>query len=72
MEPVFTLPYPEFCVAQQLTKHFPRRRGYSLYVPASRQEPGVDLLLARRRAGRAKVACIQVKGTGYRFRRSLP
>jgi hypothetical protein len=63
MEPTFTLPYPEFCVAQQLARHFPASRGYSLYVPVSRQQPGVDLVLARRRGNRVRVACIQVKSS---------
>lgn len=63
MEPVFTLPYSEFCVAQQLARHLPASKGYSLYVPISRQQPGVDLVLARRRGNRVRVACIQVKSS---------
>lgn len=64
MEPIFTLPYPEFCVAQQLARLFPASRGYSIYsiyTPVSRQQPGVDLLLARRRPRQIRVASIQVK-----------
>lgn len=63
MEPVFTLPYSEFCVAQQLARHLPASKGYSLYAPVSRQQPGVDLVLARRRGNRVRVACIQVKSS---------
>lgn len=70
MEPVFSLPYSEFCVAQQLAKLFPASRGYSLYAPVSRQEPGVDLVLARRRGRRVRVACIQVKSSRTYSRRS--
>lgn len=63
MEPVFTLPYSEFCVAQQLARHLPASRGYSLCVPISRQQLGVDLILTRRRAKGSRVASIQVKSS---------
>src|SRR2546425_13016618 len=61
MEAMFTLPYAEFCVAQQLTRLLPPRRGYRVFVPTSRQEPGVDLVLAQRVGGRTRVATVQVK-----------
>lgn len=63
MEPVFTLPYSEFCVAQQLARLLPGAKGYSLYAPISRQQPGVDLLIARRSGQRVRVARIQVKSS---------
>ena len=63
MEPIFTLPYTEFCVAQQLARLLPAAKGYSLYAPVSRQQPGVDLLIARRRNQRIGVASIQVKSS---------
>ncbi len=63
MEPVFTLPYSEFCVAQRLRKLFPAGKGYSIYVPPSRQEPGVDLVLARRLRRRTRVVTIQIKSS---------
>jgi hypothetical protein len=63
MEPIFSLPYSEFCVAQQLAKWLPAKEGYSIYAPISRQQPGVDLLLGRRRASRTSVASIQVKSS---------
>lgn len=47
MEPIFTLPYSEFRVANLLADYFKSSDGYSVFVPASRQEKGVDLLLAR-------------------------
>ncbi len=62
MEPVFTLPYPEFCVAQRLHKLFPTAEGYSLFVPLSRQEKGVDLMLAHR-GGRTRAVTIQIKSS---------
>jgi hypothetical protein len=63
MEPIFSLPYSEFCVAQQLARLLPAAKGYSLYAPVSRQQPGVDLLIARRRNQRIRVASIQVKSS---------
>lgn len=63
MEPAFTLTYAEFCVAQQLTRLLPAKRGYRVFVPTSRQEPGIDLVLVRRTGGRTRVATIQVKAS---------
>jgi hypothetical protein len=63
MEPIFSLPYSEFCVAQQLARLLPAKDGYSIYAPISRQQPGVDLLLGRRRGSRTTVASIQVKSS---------
>jgi hypothetical protein len=45
MEPVFTLPYSEYAVVNEFSQHFRKRDGFSIYVPASRQEKGVDFLL---------------------------
>jgi len=45
MEPVFTLPYSEYAVVNEFSQHFGKRDGFSIYVPASRQEKGVDFLL---------------------------
>ncbi len=70
MEPVFSLPYSEFCVAQQLAGLLPASQGYSLYAPVSRQQPGVDLLIARRRGRKVRVACIQVKSSRTYSRRT--
>jgi hypothetical protein len=63
MEPIFSLPYSEFCVAQQLARLLPAKQGYSLYAPVSRQQKGVDLLIARRRNQKIRVASIQVKSS---------
>ncbi len=63
MEPIFSLPYSEFCVAQQLAQLLPPSQGYSLYAPISRQQPGVDLVIARRRSRKVRVAYIQVKSS---------
>lgn len=63
MEPIFTLPYSEFVVAQQLASMLKASQGFSLYTPLSRQEKGVDLI-ATHRAGRVtRATSIQVKGS---------
>lgn len=63
MDAIYTIPYPEFCVAQQLSRLLPGSRGYSLFAPLSRQERGVDLMLVRRRRSSTKAASIQVKAS---------
>ena len=63
MDPIFTLSYAEFSAAQQLAKLFPPSKGYSIYVPLSRQEKEVDLILARRVRGTTRIASIQVKSS---------
>ena len=45
MEPLFTLPYSEYAVVNELSQHFGKQEGFSIYVPASRQEKDVDFLL---------------------------
>jgi hypothetical protein len=61
MEPILTLPYSEWLVAEHLMKALSAREGYSMYAPLSRQERGVDLILARRVNGVTKVATLQIK-----------
>lgn len=63
MDPVFTIPYSEYIVAEKLAAAFPRGEGYSLYVPISRQEKGVDLVLTHRQDSSSRVCTIQVKGS---------
>lgn len=63
MEPVFSLPYPEFCVAQRLHRLLPPAAGYAIFVPVSRQQPGVDLIVVRRRRDNTTAATIQVKSS---------
>lgn len=63
MDPVFTLPYSEYAVAQQLQRQLPNSQGYSLFAPLSRQEKGVDLILTRRRGRVTRAASLQVKAS---------
>lgn len=69
MEPVFTLPFSEYAVAQQLHRLFPPSSGYSLFAPLSRQEKGVDLVITRRRRRTTRAASIQVKASRTYSRR---
>lgn len=64
MEPVFTLQWPEFLLANRLQRLFPKSDGYALLVPASRQEKGIDLALLRKSANQSsRVVTLQVKAS---------
>ncbi len=64
MEPVFTLQWPEYLLLQELSKRFPKSKHYSVFVPASRQEKGIDLALVHKRPDSAsRVALLQVKAS---------
>jgi len=61
MEPVFTIPYSEYAVINEFSRHLGKRAGFSIYIPASRQQKGVDFLLHNSR--RNKCLRFQVKGS---------
>jgi hypothetical protein len=63
MESAFTIPYSEYCVAIHLQDLFKPKDGYSLFIPMSRQEKGVDLLLAKRQDEHIVSITIQVKAS---------
>ncbi len=58
MQPIFTMQYGEFAVADYLSKKI---KDASVFVPASAQEKGIDLLLYRYDHGCNKTNTIQVK-----------
>lgn len=58
MEPIFTMQYGEFAVADYLSKNI---KGASVFVPASAQEKGIDLLLYKYANGVNTTNTIQVK-----------
>ena len=58
MEPIFTMQYGEFAVADYLSKHI---KNASVFIPASAQEKGIDLLLYRHANGCNTTNTIQVK-----------
>ena len=63
MDPVFTIPYPEYAVASQLSGHLRASEGYAIFVPASRQQKGVDLLVTYRENRITRAMSIQVKSS---------
>ena len=63
MEPVFTLPYSEYLAANLLSHYLKAKDGYSIFIPASRQEKGIDILLTRRSGKSYKCVSFQVKSS---------
>jgi len=60
MEEIIKLPYSEQVVAEELNRLL-KKHGYSIYIPASRQQKGVDLIIHKN--GTKKIARIQVKAS---------
>ena len=58
MEPIFTMQYGEFAVADYLSKKI---KGASVFIPSSAQEKGIDLLLYKYANGVNVTNTIQVK-----------
>ena len=63
VDPIFTLQWPEFLLASGLQKKLPKTEGYSVLVPVSRQEKGIDLALLRKAHKRSRTITIQVKAS---------
>lgn len=64
MDPVFTLQWTEYLAAAELARHFKKADDFTVLVPASRQEKGIDLALVKKRPnGASRVALIQVKAS---------
>lgn len=63
MDPVFTLQWPEFVVAHRLQQRLPKKNGYSLLIPLSRQEKGVDLAILKKLGGAHRTVTIQIKAS---------
>jgi hypothetical protein len=61
MEPVFTIPYSEYEVINEFRRHLGKRTGFSIYIPTSRQQKGVDFLLHNSKHN--KCLRFQVKGS---------
>lgn len=57
----FTIPYPEYDIADILQKQFPRSENYSVAIPLSRQQKYYDLLLVKGESRRT--VTIQVKSS---------
>lgn len=61
MNPIFTLPFPEYAVSIELQKFFKPKKGYAILIPLSRQQKGMDLLLYNQRNNKA--VSIQIKSS---------
>lgn len=61
MESIFTLAYPEYSIAEKLHKLFPKKKGYAILAPLSRQQKGFDLAIYNLRKKNA--VTIQVKAS---------
>jgi hypothetical protein len=61
MEPIFTLPYSEYQVIEQVSRFLKKSEGYALYVPTSRQQKGVDFIIHNTKKN--TFARVQVKGS---------
>ena len=67
MEPLFSIEYSEYCVADTISKllYTPKQFNVSVFVPTSRQEKGIDLMLYRHEDATCHnfTATIQVKSS---------
>jgi hypothetical protein len=61
VNPVFTLPYTEFEAISQLARVLKKQDGFAIFIPVSRQQQGVDLLLLNYRTRRS--LRVQVKSS---------
>ncbi len=63
MDPIFTLPWSEFFIADKLRRLLSPKKDYSIFIPLSRQEKGIDLavLLKTTPENNSAVTTIQVK-----------
>lgn len=60
MDAKFTIPYSEYAVAERINDAI-KKKGISIYIPASRQEKGSDFLLINTSSRKAKL--FQVKSS---------
>lgn len=63
MDPVFTLQWPEFVLAHRLQQRLPKKEGYSLLIPLSRQEKGIDLAILKKLGGAHRTLTLQIKAS---------
>ncbi len=61
MESIFTLPYSEYETIVKLQHTLKKKDGYSVYIPTSRQQKGVDLIIHNSKKN--KFLRVQVKSS---------
>ncbi len=67
MEGIFTLPYSEYQVINQLQKKLAKSDGNSYYIPVSRQQKGIDFIIHNNLSN--KIIRIQVKSSRSYFQK---
>jgi len=61
MEGVISLPYYEYDVINKILKYMPKSKGYSIFIPTSRQQRAIDFVILNERNN--KILKVQVKGS---------
>ena len=61
MNPIFSLPYSEYEAIIQMQHHFKKKDGFSIFIPTSRQQKGIDFIILN--TTNSKVLRFQVKGS---------
>ncbi len=61
MDAIFTIPYGEFAAADKLVNLITKKKKVSAFVPASRQEKGIDLVLYSDTGIKNEFITVQVK-----------
>lgn len=61
MDGIFSLPYSEYETILQVQKHFKKTEGFSVFIPVSRQQKGIDFVIVNTR--NRKTLRVQVKGS---------
>jgi len=69
MDPILILPFSENMVVNELERKFPKRDGYSILIPSTRQQKGFDIVLFNKKTNRCLT--IQIKGSRT-YNRTLP
>jgi len=63
MDGIFSLPYSEFEAIIQVQKLFAKNKGYAVFIPASRQQKGIDFIIMNTKS--KKTQRIQVKSSRH-------
>jgi hypothetical protein len=65
MEGIFTIPYSEYAIINNLNQHFKKQDGFSIFIPTNRQEKGIDFIIMN--TNNKKVITVQVKSSRVYF-----
>ena len=61
MEPIISLPFSEYSAINQIVKYLKKSEGYSVFVPTSRQQKGIDFIIYNSLSH--KTVSVQVKSS---------